>query len=85
MKTAAMGTLTIAWDQVAGITSAAPLTVVLKDKTEKATLGGGDGKIELKESQQTVAAADVQAIRGSGINGRVGSRQITLGAAEGAP
>lgn len=63
IKSTLMGTLTVPWDQVQEIKSDAPLNVVLPDKTVQATVATSDGKIELKEQQQTVAPAEVVALR----------------------
>jgi putative salt-induced outer membrane protein YdiY len=64
IKTAAFGTVTVPWKEVVTIQSDAPLNVVLPDgKTVQATLATSGGKIELKETGQTIAPADVATIR----------------------
>jgi putative salt-induced outer membrane protein YdiY len=63
IKTESMGTVTIPWDQVESIRSDAPLNVVLPDRTVQSTR---DGKIQLKEQQQTVERENVVAIRDAG-------------------
>jgi putative salt-induced outer membrane protein len=56
--------VTVAWEQVATIKSDAPLNVVLPDgKTVQATLQTSEGKVELKETRQTLAPAEVVTIR----------------------
>jgi putative salt-induced outer membrane protein YdiY len=63
IKNESMGTIVVPWDQVESIRSDAPLNIVLQDRTVQATLDGKDGKIQLREQQQTVEAANVVAIR----------------------
>ncbi len=64
LKTEALGTVTVVWDDVVAIQSDGPLNVVLADgKTVQATLQSSQGRIELKEPRQTLAAADIVAIR----------------------
>ncbi|RPH35503.1 MAG: hypothetical protein EHM91_17145, partial [Planctomycetota bacterium] len=64
MKTEFLGTVTVPWEQVATVSSDAPLNVVLPDHTTvQATLGASEGKVELKETQRTLTPADVVALR----------------------
>jgi putative salt-induced outer membrane protein YdiY len=64
LKTDAFGIVTAAWDQVATVQSDAPLNVVLPDgKTVQATLHTSEGKVELKETRQTLTPAEVVTIR----------------------
>ena len=64
VKTESLGTVTVPWDQVTAIQSDAPLNVVLPDgKTVQATLQTTGGRIELKETKQTLAPAEVVTIR----------------------
>ncbi len=64
LKAAAIGEVTVPWDEVVSIQSDVPLNVVLQDgRTVQATLQSSEGKIQLKEPGQTLAAADVVAIR----------------------
>lgn len=64
LKADALGTVTVAWDDVVAIQSDGPLNVVLADgKTVQATLQSSQGRIELKEPRQTLAAADIVAVR----------------------
>ena len=65
VKSDFFGTVTVPWDQVETIhQSAAPLNVVLPDgETVQATLQTSEGKIELKETRQSLAPADVVTIR----------------------
>jgi hypothetical protein len=63
IKSESMGTITLPWDQVESVRSDAPLNVVLPDRTVQATLDSKDGRIQLKEQQQTIEAANVIAIR----------------------
>jgi len=67
IKTESLGTVTLPWEQVVALKSDAPLNVVLADgKTVQATLQTTEGKVELKETRQTLAPADVVAIRDAG-------------------
>jgi hypothetical protein len=63
VKGALTGLITVPWDQIASIQSDAKLNIVLKDKTVQSILATGDGKVELKDQSQSVAFADVVAIR----------------------
>jgi putative salt-induced outer membrane protein YdiY len=64
IKTEFFGTVTLPWEQVVDLKSEAPLNVVLPDgKTVQATLRTSDGKVELKETRQTLAPAEVVTIR----------------------
>ncbi len=64
VKTGAFGTVTVPWEEVVTIQSDAPLNVVLPDgKTVQATLQTSEGKVELKETRQTLAPAEVVTIR----------------------
>jgi putative salt-induced outer membrane protein YdiY len=63
IESKSMGLLTLPWDQVESVRSDAPLNVVLPDRTVQATLDNTGGKIQLKEQQETVEAANVVAIR----------------------
>jgi putative salt-induced outer membrane protein YdiY len=64
IKTESLGTVTVPWEQVVAIQSDAPLNVVLPDgKTVQATIQTSDGKVELKESRQTLAPAELVTIR----------------------
>ena len=64
LKAEALGTVTVGWDDVVAIQSDGPLNVVLADgKTIQATIQSSQGRIELKEPRQTLAAADIVAIR----------------------
>ncbi len=64
VETGALGIVTLPWEEVVTIQSDGPLNVVLPDgKTVKATLLASDGKVVLKESQQTLAHAEVVTIR----------------------
>ncbi len=64
LKTDAFGIVTAPWDQVAAIQSDAPLNVVLPDgKTVQATLETSAGKVELKETRQTLKPEEVVTIR----------------------
>jgi hypothetical protein len=64
VKTSSFGTVTVSWDEVADIQSDKPLNVVTPDgKAVQSTLRTSQGKIELKETGQTLAPADVAAIR----------------------
>lgn len=64
LKTDAFGVVTAPWDQVGAIQSDAPLNVVLPDgKTVQATVQTSAGKVELKETRQTLAPEEVVAIR----------------------
>lgn len=64
IKTESLGTLTVPWEQVVTIRSDGPLNVVLPDgKTVQATLQTSEGKVELKETRQTLTPAEVVTIR----------------------
>jgi putative salt-induced outer membrane protein len=64
LKTDSVGTVTLPWDQVIEIQSDAPLNVVLPDgKTVQATLQTSAGKVELKETRQTLTLAELGTIR----------------------
>lgn len=64
IKTASLGTVTVPWEQVAALQSDAPLNVVRPDgRTVQATLLIAEGRVELKETRETLAPADVVAIR----------------------
>ena len=64
VKTGAFGTVTVPWEEVVTIQSDAPLNVVLPDgKTVQATLQTSEGKVELKETRQTLTPAEVVTIR----------------------
>ena len=64
VKTESLGIVTVPWEQVVTIQSDAPLNVVLPDgKTVQATLQTSEGKVELKETRQTLAPAEVVTIR----------------------
>jgi putative salt-induced outer membrane protein YdiY len=64
VKTESLGTVTLPWDQVTAIQSDAPLNVVLPDgKTVQATLQTTAGKVELKETKQTLTPAEIVTIR----------------------
>lgn len=64
VKTDAFGIVTLPWDQVTAIQSDAPLNVVLPDgKTVQATLQTTAGKVELKETRQTLTPAEIVTIR----------------------
>ena len=63
-KSEFLGTVTIPWIQVESLKTDFPVNVVLKNgKTEVSTLQPTEGRIELKEAHQTVAPADIEAIR----------------------
>lgn len=63
VKSALMGQITVAWDQVSEITSDVPLNVVLPTGTVQATIATVDGKLELQGRQQAVPLGDVVALR----------------------
>lgn len=63
IKSPVMGALTIPWAEVDQLRSDKPLNVVLSDRTVQATVETTEGKLELKEQKETVAPADVVAIR----------------------
>ncbi len=64
IKTESLGNVTVPWEQVVTIQSDAPLNVVLPDgKTVQATLQTSGGKVELKESRQILAPAELVTIR----------------------
>ena len=64
LKTDSVGTVTVLWDQVTAIQSDARLNVVLPDgKTVQATLQTTAGKVELKETRQTLTLAELGIIR----------------------
>ncbi|MFB3779312.1 MAG: YdiY family protein [Bryobacteraceae bacterium] len=66
IKSEAMGVVTVPWDQVATIQSDKPLNVVLPDgKSVQATLAASEGKVELKETRQSLTPAEVITIRDS--------------------
>ncbi|HSW51154.1 MAG TPA: hypothetical protein VLH09_13310, partial [Bryobacteraceae bacterium] len=66
IKSEAMGVVTVPWEQVAAIQSDKPLNVVLPDgRTVQATLAASEGKVELKEIRQSLAPAEVVAVRNS--------------------
>lgn len=65
IKGAVTGVVTVPWDQVESVKSDEALNVVLKDKTVKSRIDSSAGRVELKEPAQTVAPADVVAIRNS--------------------
>jgi len=64
VKTEAMGSVTVPWADVSAIQSDKPLNVVLPDgKTVQATLASSEGRLELKETRQSIAVSEVSAIR----------------------
>ncbi|MGA1998038.1 MAG: DUF481 domain-containing protein, partial [Bryobacteraceae bacterium] len=63
VKGAATGPITVPWDQIVSIQSDAKLNVVLRDKTLQSTLATSDGKVDLKEQNQSVAFTDIVTIR----------------------
>ncbi len=64
IKADSIGVVTVPWEQVDTLRSDAPLNVVLAEgKTVQATLLVSTGKVELKETGQTIAMTDVVAIR----------------------
>ena len=64
IKTESLGVLTVPWEQVATLQSDGRLNVVLPDgRTVQATLQTSEGKVELKETRQTLAPAEVVTIR----------------------
>ena len=64
VKTASYGTLALPWEEVVALQSEKPLYVVLPDgKTTQATLRAAEGKLELIETRQALALAEVVSIR----------------------
>ncbi len=64
VKTDALGTVTVAWDQVTAIQSDGPLHVVLPGgETVRATLATSEEALELKEAGRKLPLGEVVAIR----------------------
>jgi putative salt-induced outer membrane protein YdiY/RNase P/RNase MRP subunit p29 len=67
IKTESMGSVTVPWDQVTSVATEGPLNVVLPDgRTVQSSLQMSGGKLSLKEAGQSLALADVGAMRDSG-------------------
>jgi putative salt-induced outer membrane protein len=63
IKSALMGQLTVAWDQVTEIKSDSALNVVLASGTVQAIVTTSDGRLQLQGQQQTVPLGEVVALR----------------------
>lgn len=64
IKTEAFGLVMVGWDQVAGLQSDTPLHVALPGgETVQATLQTSQSKVELKETRQALALAEVVTLR----------------------
>lgn len=66
IKTDFFGTVSLPWEEVSVLKSAAPLNVGLADgETVRATLLASEGKVELTETRRTLASSEVVTIRNS--------------------